>query len=160
MVKVGIKLDFDKKIINVRQFRRRLFTVAEILDFTIQHPEVLESRRGFHVSFTAVGQDLLPQDAVIIQSCLGSDAVREALNWRRIKNGFTLEEANLLFTEKRRVEIVNGKIVKEKLLGLERSTWLSRFYLQRLFCGAPYHRLKTDNSDDHKDLEPEFPHDS
>lgn len=103
-----IKLDLDG--LDRRKWRhtmRRLRWLAEqvedILRIRLEAEYAGTTRKGYHVRFAVAGR-LNDTERVAVQSILGSDPIREALNLYRVRQGII--PWNILFDEKRQ----DGKV--------------------------------------------------
>ena len=76
-------------------FRRLRWLVEQVSDILSKNgPRIVfepfyvaTSRKGYHVRFNVVGGRLTDTEIVTVQSILGSDPIREALNLYRVREG-------------------------------------------------------------------------
>jgi len=96
-----IKLDYDNmKIEDVNTtFWNRLVTLQKILKIRLTEIRLRQSssRNGYHI-IARTKTKLEPAEIVLIQLALGSDYVRELMQYRRYKLGW--KTWNVLFEEK------------------------------------------------------------
>lgn len=123
---VVLKLDWDRKIVNVFKYFDRLWFVSRKLDLKIKEFRVFETRKGMHI-YIDVRNRLSDPEIVFIQLLAGSDWKREVINLKRIRNGVPMSEGNKLF--KAKYIWTNGEAY---LHGREEQTWFSRVYEKAL----------------------------
>lgn len=95
-----VKLDWDKGIPkNIRHsFRllKRFYTPLFI--------EISRSKNNYHV-IIELKEKIPDLEIVLLQLLLGSDFLRERLNFERCKNGLSMKEWNILFKNKTNIPI-------------------------------------------------------
>ncbi len=101
-----IKLDIDEKIDLVEFFKQKKLIIST-LECKVKCIFVAETVKGYHVILDVQSPYLkTEEDRIFFQLLFGSDPVREALNWRRLRVLNT--PINVLFNrkEKFRPELV------------------------------------------------------
>lgn len=89
-------LDLDSKI-QMDQLQLMINKLPSLL----KEVTIWRSKNNHHAKVT-LWTDVNPTEALLLQACLGSDPVREALCFIRLKNG--VKEPSRLFTPKERIE--------------------------------------------------------
>jgi len=103
-----VKLDIDEKVDLVKFFSEKE-TVIKTLEAKIRCLYVAETKKGYHVILEVKSPYLKnDRDQIFFQLILGSDPVREALNWRRL---YIMDNSiNVLFNKK---EKMNTELIKK-----------------------------------------------
>jgi len=97
-----IKLDIDEKVDLIKFFREKE-TVIKTLEAKIKCLYVAETNKGYHVILEVKSPYLKnDRDQIFFQLILGSDPVREALNWRRLY--IINNSINVLFNKKEKID--------------------------------------------------------
>jgi hypothetical protein len=94
-----VKLDLDRKWTRCgwTSYAIRMAHAIDILGLTVLKVNVRETAKGFHVVLT-FGLPLESERGVVaVQAILGSDSLREAINYRRVGRG---DDWNVLFLVK------------------------------------------------------------
>lgn len=97
-----VKLDIDEKVDLVKFFSEKE-TVIKTLEAKIRCLYVAETKKGYHVILEVKSPYLNnDRDQIFFQLILGSDPVREALNWRRL---YIMDNSiNVLFNKKEKID--------------------------------------------------------
>ena len=106
-----LKLDIDKKKLNIKQIQKRLRFIEWLFQFHFTNMYIWKTKHGYHViveSDTYIPTTLIP----VIQMALGSDWQRECFNAYRVHNGIV--NFNVLFSTKekfiKKVELDKSRV--------------------------------------------------
>ena len=110
-----IKLDIDRSdnlLYLVSDLEKKLRFVRKMGIVKSKIKQVCKTKKGYHVYLTS-NEKLTDLETIIIQSCFGSDWMRELLNFRRVRNGQNMDSWNILFTSKTKKTMIKGQITTE-----------------------------------------------
>ena len=98
-MKFRVKVDIDNKNIDLKKFIEYRAKALWILECRASVKFVAETKKGYHI-ILEVKSKLFNryEDMIFLQAILGSDPLREALNYRRLK--VTGKPLNVLFNKK------------------------------------------------------------
>lgn len=103
-----VKLDMDGWFLP--NIQARLDTVKHLTQLETKDTRFKKTKNGFHV-YLYFKENLSDWQVLALQAILGSDWKREAINFRRLRQG-SLKNWNVLFSEK--IDLVSGEILSKE----------------------------------------------
>lgn len=127
-----LKLDIDDKdaLRAGSDLRFRVEFLNNLLNLEIKLEKLMETTNGFHAYLEC--NELSDAAIILVQTLLGSDWKREAFNLQRYSLDFPMDEYNVLFDKKYRMEKDKLILISEEKFGLKAGAFMLSYKAKRV----------------------------